>query len=92
MESVRDLEEILAEVLKIISVRHFSRTFFKMSRKPRSLGQLEASTISWLIVSGVYAKRVHRNMNRNMRAAYIDLVFHWEFQLWWILSACREII
>lgn len=36
---------------KIISIRHFSRTFFKMSRKPRSLGQLEASTISWLIVS-----------------------------------------
>lgn len=35
---------------KIISI-HFSRTFFKMSRKPRSLGQLEASTISWLIVS-----------------------------------------
>lgn len=28
--------------------------------------------ISWLIVSRVYAKRVHRNMNRNMRAAYID--------------------
>lgn len=58
---------------RIISSATFSRTFSRTSRKPRSVGQLEASAISWLIVPAVYAKRVHRNMDRNMRAAYIGL-------------------
>lgn len=58
---------------RIISSATFSRTFARTSRKPRSLGQLQASAISRLIVPAVYAKRVHRNMDRNMRAAYIGL-------------------